>query len=163
MNEEIIGELRGIERKNGLISPHQVVQKARNPQSSMHQYFEWEDADAAESYRLFQARQLIKQVKVKYEGKEISAFHNVQVIVADAPERGYVHLQTLLSNEAMKEQVVQRAAAEIEYWQKKYEDYSELSGIINDDQLKHIVSKGSVKAKEKEMVVEAIEEIEEAE
>lgn len=50
---------------DGVLTPSAVVDAARNPNSSMHAQFEWDDSEAAEAYRLQQARALIRRVKVE--------------------------------------------------------------------------------------------------
>jgi hypothetical protein len=49
----------------GVLEPEQVVEAARNPNSSMHNQFVWDDNEASHLYRLQQARALIKRVKVE--------------------------------------------------------------------------------------------------
>jgi len=49
---------------DGALDPERVVEAARNPNSSMHGQFDWDDSTAAHEYRLSQARALIKRVKV---------------------------------------------------------------------------------------------------
>lgn len=50
----------------GELTPRDVVDDARNPNSPLHSYFEWDDGAAAEAYRLKQARGLIKAVVAIY-------------------------------------------------------------------------------------------------
>ena len=42
----------------------QVVKKASNPKSPLHNCFTWEDAEAAHKWRQLQAHELIQGVKV---------------------------------------------------------------------------------------------------
>lgn len=44
--------------------PHLVVEAARDPQSPLHGVFTWDDAKAAESFRVLQARALVRAVVV---------------------------------------------------------------------------------------------------
>lgn len=57
-----IGQLHG-----GLITPEAVVQDATDPDSPLHDQFEWDDSIAAAKHRLWQARCVISSVTVKYE------------------------------------------------------------------------------------------------
>src|SRR5210317_675994 len=52
-------------RRRGKITPQQVLEAARNESSPLHSFFDWDDDVAAESWRLHQARTLIKSVKVE--------------------------------------------------------------------------------------------------
>ena len=49
---------------DGTLDPERVVEAARNPNSSMHKQFDWDDSSAAHEHRIAQARALIKRVKV---------------------------------------------------------------------------------------------------
>lgn len=57
-------EMSRIQRDNGVTTPDAVVDAARPKSAPLHPVFEWRDAVAAESYRKWQARALIKSVTV---------------------------------------------------------------------------------------------------
>src|SRR5262252_3901117 len=52
------------------LEPAVVVAEARSEASPIHPCFEWRDKIAAEQHRLWQARELIKSVRVVKEGGE---------------------------------------------------------------------------------------------
>ena len=51
--------------RGGHISPRAVLEAARNEDSALHQFFEWDDGKAAEAFRLVQASALIREVKLE--------------------------------------------------------------------------------------------------
>lgn len=53
--------------RNGAISPQIVLEAARDETSPLHDYFDWDDASAAERYRLVQARVLLRLVIPTFE------------------------------------------------------------------------------------------------
>lgn len=55
------------------ISPDMVVEFARNPETALHAYFEWDDTKAAARYRRDQARGLLIRWKetIVYDGAEV--------------------------------------------------------------------------------------------
>ena len=57
-------ELERIKVRDGTIGASAVVNEARPEDAVLHPAFEWADPVAAEQYRLIQARQLIKRVRV---------------------------------------------------------------------------------------------------
>lgn len=57
--------LRDVAQANGgELRPGDVVDAARDEESPIHAWFEWDDSTAAEAYRVDQARDLIKSVRV---------------------------------------------------------------------------------------------------
>jgi len=84
---------------DGALLPERVVEAARNPNSSMHDQFDWDDSVAAHEHRLSQARALIKRVKVNVirgdnEVVKVSSFMR-------SPEgKGYEQTQKVLVNYA---------------------------------------------------------------
>lgn len=88
--------LRALER-NGRITPELVLSEAVKPTSPLHDHFEWDDTKAAHRWRLVQARELIRSVKVRItsENRNISVVRYVRDPEAEATEQGYVALQQL--------------------------------------------------------------------
>ena len=65
MNEEILRELERLRKRNGgILLPEKVVEAARDKKSPLHAEFEWNDAKAANTSRLEQARALIRAYKI---------------------------------------------------------------------------------------------------
>jgi hypothetical protein len=62
---QVYGEfLWKMREENGdVLTPHQIVDKAKPKNSPIHEYFEWDDGIASEKYRIWQARYLIGLVK----------------------------------------------------------------------------------------------------
>jgi hypothetical protein len=57
-------ELAALESK-GNLSPDAVIDVARKPSNPLHEFFDWNDATAAHSYRIEQARTLIRSVRIE--------------------------------------------------------------------------------------------------
>jgi hypothetical protein len=72
-------ELKRLE-KTGRLQPPDVLDAARPETSPLHPAFEWDDGEAAEQFRLIQARQLIRAVVVISKGQ--------------TPRSVYVHVQS---------------------------------------------------------------------
>lgn len=64
LTDEGIAELKALEDKRGRLTPAQVVEAARATSSALHDCFEWDDSVAAEQYRIDQAREIIRRVKI---------------------------------------------------------------------------------------------------
>jgi len=59
--------LRELEEKHGRLVKEDVVEAAKNKKHVLHDYFEWDDTVAGHLYRLEQAAQLIREVKIEVE------------------------------------------------------------------------------------------------
>lgn len=95
----ILKELRYIEENNGELTPAMLVEASRDTRSVLHQYFEWNNQKAADSWRMQQARMLLGniQVKVVKEGKPIrmQAYQVTKVPFAKASETTYTKFNAL--------------------------------------------------------------------
>jgi hypothetical protein len=63
-------ELERLSKKNGGLTPPDVVGAARPKDAPLHSAFEWDNGLAAEQFRLVQARTLIRAVQVVYEDSD---------------------------------------------------------------------------------------------
>lgn len=130
---QIVGTaLAEIERK-GELTPNAVLQSAKNKGSPLHNFFEWNDGIAADSYRLQQAAWLIRTVKVTISTPDknpvsVRAF----VRVVDDEETHYVPIDKALKNDDWKEQLLEDARRELQSFKNKYSILSELTGVIRE-------------------------------
>lgn len=93
----------------GVLTPHAVVGAAKDPLSAMHAQFTWDDDEAADAWRLDQARQLIRSVKVNFtvEHRVVSTVGYVRNPDADFNKQGYVATASLVGdNERSREVLV---------------------------------------------------------
>lgn len=134
----LLNELQKLEQQHGYLEPHMVVAEASNPESPLHDSFDWDDTTAARKYRLWQARQLIANVKVEFVGESRKAFYNATVRIEDVPVTGYFSLEKVLSDEELHRQVLIEAVKEIETAHKKYDSLKELEGVINTKKLREV-------------------------
>lgn len=63
-NEIIKVQLISLHESYGKLTPPIVVQAATPEDHPLHKYFEWDNEKAGYSYRLFQARQIIRSVTI---------------------------------------------------------------------------------------------------
>jgi hypothetical protein len=66
--EIIATGLRSIYEDRGRLSPEEVVEIATPADHPMHDLFEWDDTQAAHNYRVWQAGQMIRSVKILVTG-----------------------------------------------------------------------------------------------
>jgi len=89
-------ELEGL-IDNGLLNPEAVVDRARNPNSSLHDQFTWDDTEAAQAFRLQEARALIKRVRVEVVRSDNSIVR-VPSFTRSSEGHGYVDTQMIAVN-----------------------------------------------------------------
>jgi hypothetical protein len=130
-NKRIVQELKRIAEKHGnLLKPEIVVQCARQKTSPLHKYFEWNNSEAAEKYRIWQARQLLA-VTVEYIQ---SSREPVQVFVSLKPDRktgGYRVLSEVLTDAEMRQQMLADAKADMDVFIHKYKRLTELASVFS--------------------------------
>lgn len=116
------------ERFKGELTPADVVADAKNHNSPLHSFFEWDDGEAAEQWRLQQARGLIRAVVAVYvdetePAKRIQAFVHI-------PESGAPHYRSTehaMSQERTRDMVLRQAWREFQSWKKRYAHLDELA------------------------------------
>ena len=136
--EEVGIALEKIRLKNkGVLHTSDVLFEAQKTESKLHPYFEWKDGEAAEKWRLHQARLLVDHVEVVYIGGEIEESHpqyiNIQNVNEDdknSPERAYVDSVTVGNNEFLRQQALKSALQQLIHWKEKYKWLNELNTIV---------------------------------
>jgi len=115
----------------GMLDPKAVVEFARDEASALHSQFNWDDNEAAELYRIHQARQLIR-VQVFHEPK---VERTMQVYVSLPLDRetggGYRRMVDVLSDTDRRQQLLTMALAEMDVFTRKYARLEELSEVFD--------------------------------
>lgn len=123
----IAEELKAIAKVNGAITPALVIEKAKDSETYLHNYFEWNDKLAAHKFRLHQARLIIRCITVDINDSTTSFFHHVS-LSKDSPNV-YLDLIQCLDSKPLWEQVLHNALSEIQSWTERYKSYQELAPI----------------------------------
>lgn len=131
--EDALGVLNLIEKKDGIVTPQAVVDAASGIDSPIHDCFDWDDTQAAKKYRRQQARQLIRAVQVEFMGKKTDGFYNVKIEVSGEVKQGYMNVERISDDKDLKMQVQQNALRELRFWENKYAEIQELSGVLNQE------------------------------
>lgn len=131
LTRDVVIEVLEVEKSNGL-TPKNILERAKDSSSNLHNLFEWDNSVAAEKFRLEQARGLIQNIKIIVGEKMIRGFESVRVIVNDTGEmkNTYLPIMDILSNEEYREQKIVEALNNITYWRAKFQDLKELKPIF---------------------------------
>ena len=129
--KDALRELRRLKRKYGRLTPEIVLDSARSTKSPLHDMFEWDDAVAAEKYRLSQARNLILNIRIK-EATDDGVMYG-RVFVRDVDDQGshYVEVDHVVS-EGAADRIMGNAIRDLRSWMHRYNDLSSrLPGVFD--------------------------------
>lgn len=126
---ERLEELRA--EAGGYVKAEDVLNDARSPNSVFHSAFEWNNSEAAELYRLNQARSLIRAVTVKIEtGEQIKTFRAF-VSIRQEDSSKYTSAVSAMSDEELRKQLLQKAWQDLQAWRKKYAELRDLAEVVS--------------------------------
>lgn len=120
------------ERNAEQLTPDVVVADARSPCSPLHSFFEWDDSEAAEQYRLHQARNLIHSVAVTYPATEarptrtVVAFVNIKT----DDEQFYTSTVDAMSNGDYRAIVLKQAWRDLQAFRRRYGELAEFAQLF---------------------------------
>jgi len=116
--------------QNGRLAPLDLVEASRDPAAPLHPAFEWDNAVAAESWRVEQAKYLIRSIDVvmvsEQEQKSVRAF----VSVKRDEDRSYTSVSHAMSDADLRKQVLDNALRELEAWRNRYAELVELANVF---------------------------------
>lgn len=138
---QIIGEaLEAISAAHGgLLTPEAVVANARAENSPLHRHFEWRDDVAASLYRLDQAREVIRVVRVDEGDEQPRAF----LSISDKGGTAYRSLSAVRGNSQLQLIVLRQAERDLEAWERRYQDLKDICEAVS-------VARAKVAARRKE-------------
>jgi hypothetical protein len=126
-----------VEGNNGVLNPRHVVDVARDPTHVLHRYFEWNDGDAAESYRLLQVGALVRHVRFTVVRADpatrqvaISTTRGYQSRPSMRKEHGgYEPVTAILSDPEKRAELLAQVIGELTAYRRRYAELSELQPV----------------------------------
>lgn len=128
---------RMVKHNHGKITPKMVVDAARDDDSALHNYFEWDDGVAAENYRMMQARTLLRSAYHKVTTETIS-FNVVKYVRdprADFCEQGYIEVTQLKTQEDLAREALLWEFKRVQSLLKRargYAKYFEMEFLVDE-------------------------------
>lgn len=125
--------LTRIYEQRGQLTPRAVVEEARPEGSELHNRFEWDDSIAGEKYRLAQAAELIRSVRIEYRQpdgttSEVRAFSTTRG--QDPDHAGYRPTEELLQGEFSRQLLLKQCRRDIEDLQRRYGHLVEFAEML---------------------------------
>lgn len=128
--KKIAGELEQIRGSNETLEPSSVVEFARNHTGSvLHRCFTWDDGEAAEKWRLEEARSLIVSVRVQFPNLKDTTRFYVSLSTDRVQGEGYRTITDVLSASETREVHLRDALNELESVKRKFRHIQELMSV----------------------------------
>lgn len=122
------------EQQKGRLTPPAVVEAARDVRNPLHKHFEWDDAVAAQSYRLGQARMLIRSVALVGDGDDEPA--PAFLSIADKGGTAYRTVQEVMDSADLQSAVLAAAERDLAAFEKRYRQLQDICEIVSDARAK---------------------------
>lgn len=108
-------EITRIYQRDGHVKPSIVVQEAQPKDSLLHGYFEWNNKEAANQHRLWQARHLIRVARIVNEDGQQEQLAHVPVVKNedDSREGEYKSPSAIVQSVDEYERAMSMAAAKL--------------------------------------------------
>lgn len=122
-------EIQSIQEDNrGIASPKAIVARARDPRNPLHPAFTWPDNEAAEKWRRYEARQLVRALRIHFEanGAPSPALVNVRL---ERGSRGYMNTDQALERLDLRAQVLREALKLYLALARRFSALSELAEV----------------------------------
>lgn len=124
--DDAAAELDRIYKQHGSIDPQVVVDESRAETATLHSLFDWDDASAAEKYRVTQARFLIRNIVRTEETQDgpvtVRSFAHV--------DKDYVPTTVAMKSVDMRAALLQQALNDFEDYRARYNSLVALAGVF---------------------------------
>lgn len=107
----------------------QILDKARDEQTELHKCFDWDDAEAAEKWRLQQARHIVCNLVIKE--KSDTPRPEVRMFFKTDADNGYKPTVLIMQDKDEYRKLLDRALAELTSFRVKYKTLGELDGVFD--------------------------------
>ena len=127
--KKVVDKIRDLAHKNGgAVTPECVVDEAAKSSSPLHRYFTWDDSEAAASWRLHEARNLINATftVTSVDAAPVKAF----ISLTTERGKGYRPIEDVLNATVLRDQMVADAYAEMQAFINKYQSLKAVSDVV---------------------------------
>jgi hypothetical protein len=107
----------------------QILDKARDEKTELHKCFDWDDAEAAEKWRLQQARHIVCNLVIKEKNE--TPRPEVRVFFKTDADSGYKPTVLIMQDKDEYRKLLDRALAELNSFKAKYKTLVELDGVFD--------------------------------
>jgi hypothetical protein len=128
---QVLGEaLEKISAKAaGHLVPSAVVDAARDRKNPLHKHFEWDNATAAEAYRLDQARCLIRCIHVQSDETE-SGYARAFLSIREKDGVSYRNIADVMSSADLQQRVLAQAEKDLLSFEARYQTLQDVCELV---------------------------------
>ncbi len=127
---DILAEIR---RDQGRLTPAVLVAVASDPDHPLHSRFTWDDIEAAEKWRLSQARELIRRCRVVYRPgtdaqppERIRAYHSLP----DELGRAYMPVQEVAEDPLTRRILLAEMERDWQQLKRRWQHFAEFAEMV---------------------------------
>lgn len=110
-------ELHRLYERDGKLTAESTVSEASDPISPLHQYFEWDDLQAAHEHRLSQARYLIRRFEIVIDERPVREFVYVP------SEGSFTPLRGAMRNRNWREEILAKFERDAEAFEARWANH----------------------------------------
>lgn len=116
-------------KAGGHLQPQAVVDAASERKSVLHRHFEWDDAKAALSFRLDQARSLIRSIHL--EGADTdSGVARAFLSIKDREGTSYRHLSEIMASADLQLKLLASAERDLLAFEGRYKSLTDICDLV---------------------------------
>ena len=130
----VVGETcERLEAEYGSVTRENFLEAARDETSPTHSLFEWDDAKAAEKYRVDQSGRILGNLRITVtdDNNEEIQVHAVYNVKSTNEKAQYRSFNVVMCDPDMKSEVLKRAITELNIFRRKYETLEELVEVFH--------------------------------
>lgn len=128
--EKVAKHIAKLEKKYGEVSAEVFLESARSEKSEMHTLFEWDDKEAAEKYRMAQARMIISSIRVNVVSEDTEPVITKAFVQYESKKSGYISICKAMEDSEKRESIMEQARKELKWFTEKYKSFSELKSVL---------------------------------
>lgn len=137
VDANIVGSIcEGIEARDGVVTKEALLEVAKDPNSPLHDSFEWDNDVAANKYRLGQSKTMINNLRVvvriteNHKPQRFSAFIKVNNANSNTPAE-YLNVVDALKDDEARSFILERMYRDMKSFCSRYEMYEEAAGVVS--------------------------------
>lgn len=131
---DLRAQLQSVYDTHGKLTDTLVVNEARPEEHPLHSRFEWDDTVAGESWRRYQARDLIRSVRIIFRESADRQHGTVRAFHAMADESGhhYKPVEEIVRDDFQSRLLLQQMERDWRDLKARYEAFEEFWQMVND-------------------------------